>query len=116
MPEIKKIVILGILGQLGSSYSLKLSMFVNVTKPIIMKKILLIALLGSLFAATSAYAGCGSCDANAEKACKAECKKECCAEKAECAEECTKPCCAKEEADETAAAATKCGACPSKSA
>jgi hypothetical protein len=78
-----------------------------------MKKILLIVLVGTFFAAGAAYAGCGSCGPkdgaekakcteNCEKACCAEAKKccgeggECCAEKAKkCPEGCTKPCCDK---------------------
>ena len=91
-----------------------------------MKKILLIAVLGTFFAAGSAFAHCGSCGAgekaHADKAeCKTECAKPCCGEKkAECKSECAKPCCAKEKAEEKAAdetAAAKSGACcPAKKA
>ena len=84
-----------------------------------MKKILLIALIGSVFAATSTFA-CDTCAAHAKKSddskmvCPAECDKPCCAEKkaccgegekccsekkAACAENCDKPCCAKKKAE-----------------
>jgi hypothetical protein len=77
-----------------------------------MKKILLLTAIASMFAATSAFAHCGSCEAGEKAECKAECKKECCAKKKDCAKECKKECCAKKESkDETAAAATKEGAC-----
>ena len=84
-----------------------------------MKKILLITLIGSLFAATSAFANCGTCGVgeDGKEACKAECVKKCCAKKAkDCAADCEKPCCNKEKAeeataDETAVAPKKSGAC-----
>ena len=102
-----------------------------------MKKILLIAIVGTLFATSSAFAHCGSCgvgdEAHAEKKaccaekadCKKDCEKACCAaKKAECSdkkenckEKCSKPCCAKEKADETAASSTEAPACcPAKAA
>jgi hypothetical protein len=102
-----------------------------------MKKILLITILGTLFAAGSAFAHCGACGADAAHAekgdkmeCKAECKKACCGKKAECCKaECTKSCdgegkkccgtegkccksaCTKDEAKEKAEAAAKPAPC-----
>jgi hypothetical protein len=75
-----------------------------------MKKILLITVLGTLFAAGSAFGHCGTCgvgdEAHAEGAkseCKADCSKPCSDEKkadckAECKKDCAKPCDAKEKA------------------
>jgi hypothetical protein len=82
-----------------------------------MKKILLITVLGTLFAAGSAFAHCGTCGvgdaAHGDKAkaeCKTECAKPCCGEKkADCKSECTKEKAEEKAADETAAA--KSGAC-----
>ncbi len=92
-----------------------------------MKKILLIVLVGTFFAAGAAYAGCGTCGPkdgadkvkcaeNCAKACCAEkaecddakkcaegCDKKCCAEKAKkCGDDCKKPCCAKDDATASA--------------
>lgn len=97
-----------------------------------MKKIILLAFIGTLFATGNAFAHCGSCgvgdeakehkaeccakegkcchdkkDCTAEEkaACKAKCEKACeGGEMAKCKEGCTKPCCAKEEAAPTASA------------
>lgn len=89
-----------------------------------MKKILLITVLGTLFAAGSAFAHCGTCGVgekahgDAAKAdCTAECAKACCAEKkAECKADCTKPCCAKEKAADETAAAKPDACCPATKA
>ena len=68
-----------------------------------MKKILLITLIGTVFAATSAFA-CDTCAKHAPKGeaakmeCSADCDKPCCAKKAECTKECDKPCCAEKKA------------------
>ena len=68
-----------------------------------MKKILLIALIGTVFAATSAFA-CDTCKKHAPKAdgqkmvCPDGCDKPCCAKKAECPKGCDKPCCDKKKA------------------
>lgn len=67
----------------------------------------LFSIIGGLaFGVASAAADCGTCAAGEkkEKACSAECQKECCAKKAEgegekscCAEGCEKECCKKSE-------------------
>ena len=96
-----------------------------------MKKILLITILGTLFAAGNAFAHCGACAADAaEKAdkieCKAECKKCCGTEGKCCKSECKSKCegkkccgtegkcckekCSEEKADDTAAKSEAC--CP----
>ena len=70
-----------------------------------MKKILLITLVGTIFAVASANA-CDTCAKHTHKAdgtheaCAADCDKKCCAETkaACCAEGCTKPCCAEKKA------------------
>ena len=78
-----------------------------------MKKIILITLVGTVFAVTSALA-CDTCAAHAKKAegekmvCSADCDKPCCAEKKACAENCDKPCCAEKKADTAAAATAPC--------
>lgn len=69
-----------------------------------MKKILLITLVGTIFAVASANA-CDTCAKHTHKAdgtheaCAADCDKKCCAEsKAACKEGCDKKCCAEKKA------------------
>ena len=86
-----------------------------------MKKILLLSAIASMFIASSAYAGCGSCGAegdhsHAKKECCSEGEK-CCKEKKACKAECTKECCAKKEnCEKTAATTEKAACCPTKKA
>jgi len=105
-----------------------------------MKKILLLTFVGTLFAAGSAFAHCGSCGTGEEahehaaKACCSEkagecCKAakaccsdkagECCKKKSACKSDCTKPCCGKEKAEKAAdatAAAKAPSCCPASKA
>ncbi len=102
-----------------------------------MKKIILLAFVGTLFAAGNAFAHCGSCGVGDEaKEHKHEAKAECCGKDgkcchekkdckgdkacdgdkmAKCKEGCDKPCCAKEKAAPTAAAEAP-ACCPASKA
>ena len=88
-----------------------------------MKKILLIAFLGTLFATGSAFAHCGSCGTDAKahdhKHAAKECCKEgegCCKAKSECKKACEKPSEEKKEKAEETAAAAPAACCPAKGA